>query len=265
MTDSPAADARPLPLRPPRPHRRLPPIAALDRRVHRRDRSRWRKVLTAERVPNSKNCIKLSVRYLAQKKRGQSSQGSPRRPSRHPAGRPALSRHRRQTLKPAKLMGIESKMTLVLAASDDQGRPTLIGFEQPPAPESAAACASMPWSLSTRRCPSRRRRVRGGLDAVASRAIEAGVPTALCILSADEQVRTRAGRRQPGRRRACQRHPSAQGSCSPGAWPTQAESSAAAIAASAAVVGEMGTTTTTISRRATSARGIRRAGGSRPR
>ncbi|MEO8482312.1 MAG: methionine--tRNA ligase [Acidobacteriota bacterium] len=89
------------------------------------------KVLTAERVPNSKKLMKLSV-DLGTETRTIVAGIAEAYEADALLGRTIVIV---ANLKPAKLMGIESN-GMVLAASDDQGKPTLIGFDQPPAPGS---------------------------------------------------------------------------------------------------------------------------------
>jgi methionyl-tRNA synthetase len=87
------------------------------------------KVLTAERVPNSRKLVKLEVDL-----------GSERRTlvagiAEAYEADALVGRHVTivANLKPAKLMSIESN-GMVLAASPDGGKPILVGFEQAPAP-----------------------------------------------------------------------------------------------------------------------------------
>ena len=87
------------------------------------------KVITAERVPNSKKLMKLEIDL-----------GSEQRTlvagiSEAYEAEALIGRHVAivANLKPAKLMGIESN-GMVLAASPDDGKPLLVSFETPPAP-----------------------------------------------------------------------------------------------------------------------------------
>lgn len=131
MTDSPV----PTPVPPATPAITPPPATAADTRLSIEEFMkidlRVAKVLTAERVPNSKKLMKLSVDLGTETRTivagiAEAYEADPL------VGRTIVIV---ANLKPAKLMGIESN-GMVLAASDDQGRPTLIGFEQPPAPGS---------------------------------------------------------------------------------------------------------------------------------
>lgn len=89
------------------------------------------KVLAAERVPNSKKLMKLSV-DLGTETRTIVAGIAEAYEADALIGRTIVIV---ANLKPAKLMGIESN-GMVLAASDAEGKPTLIGFDQPPAPGS---------------------------------------------------------------------------------------------------------------------------------
>jgi methionyl-tRNA synthetase len=89
------------------------------------------KVVTAERVPNSKKLMRLSV-DLGTETRTIVAGIAEAYEADALVGRTIVIV---ANLKPAKLMGIESN-GMVLAASDAQGRPALIGFDQPPAPGS---------------------------------------------------------------------------------------------------------------------------------
>jgi methionyl-tRNA synthetase len=88
-------------------------------------------VIAAERVPNSKKLMKLSVDLGTETRTIVAGIAE---------AYDALSLVGRRiavvaNLKPAKLMGIESN-GMVLAASAEGGRPILLDFEQPPAPGS---------------------------------------------------------------------------------------------------------------------------------
>ena len=92
---------------------------------------RTARVLSAEAVPKSKKLIKLSV----------DAGGEPRTilagiaEAYQPEDLVGRSIVIVANLKPAKLMGIESN-GMVLAASPDGGKPTLVGFDQDVAPGS---------------------------------------------------------------------------------------------------------------------------------
>jgi methionyl-tRNA synthetase len=86
---------------------------------------RTAKVLTAERVPNSKKLIKLSVDVGAEQRTLVAGIAEAYEPDAL-VGRTVVMVF---NLKPAKLMGIESN-GMVLAASPDGGKPTLVGFDQ---------------------------------------------------------------------------------------------------------------------------------------
>ena len=86
---------------------------------------RTAKVLTAERVPSSKKLIKLSVDVGAEQRTLVAGIAEAYEPEAL-VGRTVVMVF---NLKPAKLMGIESN-GMVLAASPDGGKPTLVGFDQ---------------------------------------------------------------------------------------------------------------------------------------
>jgi methionyl-tRNA synthetase len=86
---------------------------------------RTAKVLTAEKVPNSKKLIKLSVDVGAEQRTLVAGIAEAYEPEAL-VGRTVVMVF---NLKPAKLMGIESN-GMVLAASPDGGKPTLVGFDQ---------------------------------------------------------------------------------------------------------------------------------------
>ncbi|MFL6279193.1 MAG: methionine--tRNA ligase subunit beta, partial [Vicinamibacterales bacterium] len=90
---------------------------------------RTAKVLTAEKVPNSKKLIKLSVDVGAEQRTLVAGIAEAYEPEAL-VGRTVVMVF---NLKPAKLMGIESN-GMVLAASPDGGKPTLVAFEQEIAP-----------------------------------------------------------------------------------------------------------------------------------
>jgi methionyl-tRNA synthetase len=86
---------------------------------------RTAKVLAAEKVPNSKKLIKLSVDVGAEQRTLVAGIAEAYEPDAL-VGRTVVIVF---NLKPAKLMGIESN-GMVLAASPDGGKPTLVGFDQ---------------------------------------------------------------------------------------------------------------------------------------
>ena len=86
---------------------------------------RTAKVLTAERVPSSKKLIKLSVDVGTEQRTLVAGIAEAYEPEAL-VGRTVVMVF---NLKPAKLMGIESN-GMVLAASPDGGKPTLVGFDQ---------------------------------------------------------------------------------------------------------------------------------------
>jgi len=87
------------------------------------------KVLTAERVPKSNRLLKLHVDVGTEQRTLVAGIADAYEPEAI-VGRTVVIVF---NLKPAKLMGIESN-GMVLAASPDGGKPTLIGFDEPPAP-----------------------------------------------------------------------------------------------------------------------------------
>lgn len=89
------------------------------------------RVLTAERVPNSKKLMKLEV-DLGSEKRTLVAGIAEAYTAEALVGRFVAVV---ANLKPAKLMGIESN-GMVLAASPEGGRPVLVAFDEPPAPGS---------------------------------------------------------------------------------------------------------------------------------
>ena len=86
------------------------------------------RVLTAERVPNSKKLVKMSIEV------GPETRTIVAGIAEAYEADALVGRHIVivANLKPAKLMGIESN-GMVLAASPDGGRPILLTFDQPPA------------------------------------------------------------------------------------------------------------------------------------
>jgi methionyl-tRNA synthetase len=87
------------------------------------------KILTAERVPNSKKLVKMEI-DLGSEKRTLVAGIAEAYEADALVGRHVVIV---ANLKPAKLMGIESN-GMVLAASPDGGKPMLLSFETPPAP-----------------------------------------------------------------------------------------------------------------------------------
>jgi methionyl-tRNA synthetase len=86
------------------------------------------KILTAERVPNSKKLVKLSVDLGTEQRIVVAGIAEAYEPDAL-VGRTIVIV---ANLKPAKLMGIESN-GMVLAASAEGGKPMLLSFEEPPA------------------------------------------------------------------------------------------------------------------------------------
>ena len=87
------------------------------------------KVLAAEKVPNSKKLIKLSIDVGTEQRTLVAGIAEAYEPEQL-VGRTIVMVF---NLKPAKLMGIESN-GMVLAASPDGGKPTLVGFDEEIAP-----------------------------------------------------------------------------------------------------------------------------------
>jgi methionyl-tRNA synthetase len=87
------------------------------------------KVLSAERVPNSKKLVKLQI-DLGSEQRTLVAGIAEAYEADALVGRTVAIV---ANLKPAKLMGIESN-GMILAASPDGGKPLLVSFDQPPAP-----------------------------------------------------------------------------------------------------------------------------------
>jgi methionyl-tRNA synthetase len=87
------------------------------------------KVLTAERVPKSQKLLKLLVDVGAEQRTVVAGIAEAYEPEAI-VGRTVVVVF---NLKPAKLMGVESK-GMVLAASPDGGKPMLVSFEDPPPP-----------------------------------------------------------------------------------------------------------------------------------
>lgn len=87
------------------------------------------KVLEAEKVPNSKKLMKLKI-DLGSEQRTLVAGIAESYEAEQLVGRTVAIV---ANLKPAKLMGIESN-GMILAASSDGGKATLVAFEQAPAP-----------------------------------------------------------------------------------------------------------------------------------
>jgi len=130
--------AAPTPVAPEKPTAAAAPAAsekppAVDARISIDDfmkvELRTAKVLTAERVPNSKKLIKISVDVGSEQRTLVAGIAEAYEPDAL-VGRTVVMVF---NLKPAKLMGIESN-GMVLAASPDGGKPTLVGFDQEIAP-----------------------------------------------------------------------------------------------------------------------------------
>ena len=90
---------------------------------------RTAKVLTAEKVPNSRKLIKMTIDVGTEQRTLVAGIAEAYEPE-SLVGRTIVMVF---NLKPAKLMGIESN-GMVLAASPDGGKPTLVGFDQAIAP-----------------------------------------------------------------------------------------------------------------------------------
>jgi methionyl-tRNA synthetase len=87
------------------------------------------KVLAAEKVPNSRKLVKLNIDVGTEQRTLVAGIAEAYEPEQL-VGRTIVMVF---NLKPAKLMGIESN-GMVLAASPDGGKPTLVGFNQDVAP-----------------------------------------------------------------------------------------------------------------------------------
>jgi methionyl-tRNA synthetase len=83
------------------------------------------KVLTAEKVPNSRKLVKLSIDVGSEQRTLVAGIAEAYEPEQL-VGRTVVMVF---NLKPARLMGIESN-GMVLAASPEGGKPTLVGFDQ---------------------------------------------------------------------------------------------------------------------------------------
>ena len=90
---------------------------------------RTAKVLAAEKVPNSRKLVKLTIDVGTEQRTLVAGIAEAYEPEAL-VGRTIVMVF---NLKPAKLMGIESN-GMVLAASPDGGKPTLVGFDQDVAP-----------------------------------------------------------------------------------------------------------------------------------
>ena len=105
------------------------PAAAADNKITIDDfmkvELRTAKVLAAEKVPNSRKLIKLSIDVGTEQRTLVAGIAEAYEPEQL-VGRTIVMVF---NLKPAKLMGIESN-GMVLAASPDGGKPTLVGFDQ---------------------------------------------------------------------------------------------------------------------------------------
>jgi methionyl-tRNA synthetase len=127
VSDQPQAQPK-APLEPP-----APPAPLEQQRISIDDfmkvELRVAKVLTAERVPKSNKLIKLQVDVGSEHRTLVAGIAEAYEPDAL-IGRTVVIVF---NLKPAKLMGIESN-GMVLAASADGGKPTLVGFEMPPDP-----------------------------------------------------------------------------------------------------------------------------------
>ena len=86
---------------------------------------RTARVLTAEKVPNSRKLVKLTIDVGTEQRTLVAGIAEAYEPETL-VGRTIVMVF---NLKPAKLMGIESN-GMVLAASPDGGKPTLVGFDQ---------------------------------------------------------------------------------------------------------------------------------------
>jgi methionine--tRNA ligase beta chain len=116
------------------------------------------KVLAAEKVPNSRKLIKLSIDVGTEQRTLVAGIAESYEPEAL-VGRTIVMVF---NLKPAKLMGIESN-GMVLAASPDGGKPTLVGFDQDVGAGHAGEVGLRPSSFGLHDrfpLPSRRRGVR---------------------------------------------------------------------------------------------------------
>ena len=124
MTDNPNPSTAP-------PPPAVPALLGADDRISIDDFMkidlRVAKVLAAERVPNSKKLIKLQVDAGVESRTVVAGIADAYEPDAL-IGRSVVIVF---NLKPAKLMGVESN-GMVLAASPDGGKPSLVSFEDPP-------------------------------------------------------------------------------------------------------------------------------------
>lgn len=125
---APPTPATPAPAAPP-----APSASAADDRITMDDLMkvdlRTAKVLAAEKVPNSRKLIKLTIDVGS----GQRTLVAGIAEAYEPEALVGRTIVMVFNLKPARLMGIESN-GMVLAASPDGGKPTLVGFDQDVAP-----------------------------------------------------------------------------------------------------------------------------------
>jgi methionyl-tRNA synthetase len=132
VTDQPKPD-NPVPAPVPSPPAVAPAPAASDGRISidefMKIDLRVARVTAAERVPNSKKLIKLSIDLGAEQRVVVAGIAEAYEPD------ALVGRHVAvvANLKPAKLMGIESN-GMVLAASPEGGKPMLVAFDAPPTP-----------------------------------------------------------------------------------------------------------------------------------
>ena len=105
------------------------------------------KVLAAETVPKSKKLVKLQVDVGTEQRTLVAGIAEAYEPE-PLVGRTVVIVF---NLKPAKLMGIESN-GMVLAASPDGGKPTLVGFDEPVPPERASVETSNSNNSESRGC-----------------------------------------------------------------------------------------------------------------
>ena len=144
MTDQPKSAPLPAPVSAPAPATPAPASAAApaavapaapaaDTRISIDDFMkidlRVAKVLAAERVPNSKKLMKLSIDVGTEQRTLVAGIAEAYEADALVGRHVAIVFN----LKPAKLMGIESN-GMVLAASADGGKPILVAFDTPPAP-----------------------------------------------------------------------------------------------------------------------------------
>jgi len=125
----PPTDASSVPTPPPAPASQWPMESRITIDDFMKIDLRVARVLTAERVPNSKKLMKMSI-DLGSEQRTIVAGIAEAYEAESLVGRHVAIV---ANLKPAKLMGIESN-GMVLAASPDGGKPMLVAFDQPPAP-----------------------------------------------------------------------------------------------------------------------------------